>query len=250
MGYIPESVRVSLAHRDITEKAGHRAYPIRVVRYWMTTELLRAELELRQRAGTGRPAIVEMGCNRGHVRRFAGKVAEGGDWVGIDFDASCEGEALEAGFSKFLVADFDQRLPLGDNSADIVLLIHVMEHLDRPEFTAGEIARILKPGGLLVAGTPVLPWPFSNIRDKTLKKRLAEGTISRGQHIQAFSRPRWKSVLRSASLEPEFMNGAFFLRNSGSLLEDSRFWFRLNVAWGALVPQLGNEVYLTARKPK
>jgi SAM-dependent methyltransferase len=155
---------------------------------------------------------------------------------------------LAAGFGKFIEADFDERLPLGDGVADIVLCVHVMEHLERPEFTVGEIARVLKPGGLLVAGSPVLPWPVSLIRDRGFKKGLAEGRIKRGQHIQALSRPRWRGILKSAGLDVEFMNGAFLVRWSGSKFEDSAFWFRLNVAWGALFPQLGNEVYLSARK--
>jgi SAM-dependent methyltransferase len=250
LDYVPERVKVSRSFDHISDRAAKRAYPIRVVRYWMVTELLRAELGRRKAEGLERPAIVELGCSRGHVRRFAGEVAEGGDWIGLDFVATVEKEALEAGFTKFMEADFDKRLPLGDGTADIVLCVHVMEHLERPEFTTGEIARVLKPGGLLVAGSPVLPWPISSVRDKSFKRGVSEGKIKRGQHIQALDRGRWKGILRSAGLTPEFMNGAFLIRSSGSPLEDRAWWFRLNVAWGALFPQLANEVYLSARKPK
>jgi SAM-dependent methyltransferase len=249
IGYVPERVKVSRSFDHISVRAAKRAYPIRVVRYWMTTELLRGELGKLKAAGVEKPRIVEMGCSRGHVKRFAGEVAEAGDWVGMDFNASCEEEALRTGFSKFIVADFDKKLPLEDGSADIVLCVHVMEHLERPEFTAGEIFRVLKPGGLLVAGSPVLPWPLAGFRDNSFKKGILAGKIKRGQHIQALSRSRWKGILRGAGLEPEFMNGAFLIRSSGNPLEDYRLWFRFNVGWGALFPQLGNEIYLTARKP-
>jgi SAM-dependent methyltransferase len=146
--YVPEVVKISRSFDHITERSARRAYPIRVIRYWMTRELLRAELDRRREAGLGRAQIVELGCSRGHVKRFCGEVAEAGDWLGLDFDGSVEAEVLATGFKSFLAADFDKELPLEDASADIVLFVHVMEHLERPEFTTAEIARVLKPGGL------------------------------------------------------------------------------------------------------
>jgi SAM-dependent methyltransferase len=246
--YIPGQAEVSLAHQHVSQKTGSRAYPIRTVRYWMTIELIRQELENRKRVGEEKIVIAELGCNRGQVIRFAGEMARAGEWIGLDFNEECRLEAISAGFKRFICADFDQALPLADDSADIIVFIHVLEHLPRPEFTMSEIARVLKPGGLLVAGSPVLPWPYSVLRDRVLKKRLETGKIKPGAHIQALSRSSWKKLLRRAFLEPEFMNGAYLLRWSGCPLEDYSFWFRLNVAWGALFPQLGNEIYLTARK--
>jgi SAM-dependent methyltransferase len=171
-----------------------------------------------------------------------------GDWIGLDFNEKAKDEGLAAGLTNFIVADFDAPLPLADGIADVVVFSHVVEHLPRPDFTISEIARVLRPGGLLVAGSPVLPWPLSLICDRMRKNRLSSGAIRRGDHIQILSRPRRKKLLKSVSLELEFMSGAFLFRYSGNPLEDYHFWFRLNTIWGVLFPPLGNEIYLTARK--
>jgi SAM-dependent methyltransferase len=245
---VPERVAAARLADHVSARAAKRAYPIRAIRYWMTGELIREELELRIARGNEGARIAELGCSRGHVRRFVGALPGAGDWVGLDFDAGARDEALAAGVTRFIAADFDSPLPLEDDAADIAVFIHVLEHLPRPDFTLGEIARILRPGGLLVAGSPVLPWPLATWRNRALQNKRAAGKVRPGGHIQALSPLRWKRLLKGAGLAPEFMNGAFLLRHSGSALEDSLFWFRLNLAWGALFPPLGNEIYLTARK--
>jgi ubiquinone/menaquinone biosynthesis C-methylase UbiE len=46
-----------------------------------------------------------------------------------------------------------ERLPLADASVDVVVFTEVIEHLLRPELAVWEIARVLKPGGVLVMTT-------------------------------------------------------------------------------------------------
>ena len=43
---------------------------------------------------------------------------------------------------------------LPDNSTDVVILLHVIEHVPDPHATLSEINRVLKPGGHLVVETP------------------------------------------------------------------------------------------------
>ncbi len=50
--------------------------------------------------------------------------------------------------------DLLQRLPYNDASFDIVLLVEVIEHLENHRVALGELARILKPGGVLILTTP------------------------------------------------------------------------------------------------
>lgn len=47
-----------------------------------------------------------------------------------------------------------ERLPYDDASFDVVLLIEVIEHLENHRTALGELARILKPGGVLILTTP------------------------------------------------------------------------------------------------
>ena len=50
--------------------------------------------------------------------------------------------------------DVLQRLPYDDASFDVVLLIEVIEHLENHRVALGELARVLRPGGLLILTTP------------------------------------------------------------------------------------------------
>ncbi len=51
---------------------------------------------------------------------------------------------------RFLQADVNS-LPFADNSFDVVLAAHVLEHMATPKRTLAELHRVLKPGGVLVA---------------------------------------------------------------------------------------------------
>jgi SAM-dependent methyltransferase len=50
--------------------------------------------------------------------------------------------------------DLLQRLPYDDASFDVVLLVEVIEHLENHRIALSELARILKPGGVLILTTP------------------------------------------------------------------------------------------------
>jgi SAM-dependent methyltransferase len=50
--------------------------------------------------------------------------------------------------------DLLKPLPYGDASFDIVLLVEVIEHLENHRVAISELARILKPGGVLILTTP------------------------------------------------------------------------------------------------
>jgi SAM-dependent methyltransferase len=50
--------------------------------------------------------------------------------------------------------DLLKRLPYGNASFDAILLVEVIEHLENHRFALGELARILKPNGVLILTTP------------------------------------------------------------------------------------------------
>jgi SAM-dependent methyltransferase len=52
------------------------------------------------------------------------------------------------------VIKINERLPYEDNRFDIVVAKWLLEHVDTPEFTAQELLRVTKPGGLIAATTP------------------------------------------------------------------------------------------------
>ena len=46
------------------------------------------------------------------------------------------------------------RIPVQDNTAGLILLAEVLEHLEEPAIAIGECFRVLRPGGLLAITTP------------------------------------------------------------------------------------------------
>jgi len=108
---------------------------------------------------------LDVGCGAG---RLAVALARRGFEVdGVDVAASVVEQAAqlasEAGISaRFFVADFrqpDARFP--DETYDLVVCSEVVEHVESWRSVLDNIARVLKPGGLLLLTTPNDPAQFS-----------------------------------------------------------------------------------------
>jgi SAM-dependent methyltransferase/UDP-N-acetylglucosamine transferase subunit ALG13 len=79
--------------------------------------------------------------------------------------------ALPSGTPPVLAADPGGRLPFADGSVDSVSLLDVLEHVADEEGTLDEIARVLRPGGLLVLTVPA-QHAFSVLDPDNVKFRL------------------------------------------------------------------------------
>lgn len=240
---LTERIKAIGEHRIVNSRASRKRFPIRGFRYWWIHRVLLDKWQRRQ----GQMVIADVGCNRGHSKLFVGEL-EDTQWVGLDLNIK-EDHLRQCGYSELHQCDFDKPLPLADNSVDVVVFSHVIEHLLRPGFTLTELARILKPGGTIIAGSPVAPWPISSLRQWQLRRRLRTGKIRLGKHINSMDCVGWKKLLENADMQVEMLTGTFFFRWSGNPLENQAWWMRLNQLWGALFPSLGGEVYLVAHKP-
>lgn len=117
---------------------------------------------------------------------------------------------------------FDEELPLFDSSIDRVLMVHALEHAEKPRETLMEIWRVLAPGGRLVIVVP-------NRR----------GVWARFEHTpygtgRPWSRGQLTAVLRETNFTPAQWSEALFFPPSqrrwilrfNRLLEKTgqRFW--------------------------
>ena len=93
--------------------------------------------------------IVDLGCGRRAVllRSIVGEFLEG---YGVDLDIS--GQIHESNIH-LLRGDLE-KIPLPDESVDVVTSVHVLEHLQRPAGVFRECRRILRPGGSILFMAP------------------------------------------------------------------------------------------------
>jgi len=102
-------------------------------------ELSRDVRAALQQDGTGR--ILDVGCGEKPYRIFGGHFSE---WVGFDDASNASAEVHGRG----------EAIPLPADSFETVLCTQVLEHVPDPAAVLREIARVLRPGGCLIASVP------------------------------------------------------------------------------------------------
>jgi len=97
--------------------------------------------------------VLDVGCGNGYVlSRYA---RQGAEAAGVDLTATAVKLASQRMALEGLSADIRQidgvKLPFPDAHFDIVGAMGVLHHIPDPRPTVAEIARVLKPGGSLIA---------------------------------------------------------------------------------------------------
>ncbi|MFJ1796937.1 class I SAM-dependent methyltransferase [Kitasatospora griseola] len=100
--------------------------------------------ELTDTSGT----VLDVGCGNGKFVSRLHKDRPDLQVVGMDISAGILADVPKP----VLVADA-QALPFADNSVDAVLALHMLYHVGDIAATIEELARVLRPGGVLIAST-------------------------------------------------------------------------------------------------
>ena len=105
-------------------------------------------------AGPAQPRILVAGCGLGHEAKHIYDTL-GGELVGVDVGAAWDPSLASVDGGKFELLEASvQELPFPDASFDLVFYHHVIEHVPDPVASLVELARVLRPGGLIYVGTP------------------------------------------------------------------------------------------------
>ncbi len=230
----------------LDSKTKKTKYPIRVLRYWWILSAIDDEIKNKKC-----PVIVDIGCDRAIFKRLLPSIP-GSKVIGMDLAGNLEFNKNDlelANYDELKPCDLDKEVPMADSSVDILINSCVIEHLPRPEIAINEFYRVLRPGGLLLLGFPVLPKFFAKIREKQFASQFAKGTRILGQHQHAFWPDRARRFVEDAGFDLEFMLGSYFIRKRGAFWENSALWMRINQLWGTLFPSLSQELCIKARKP-
>ena len=100
-----------------------------------------------------RAVMLDIGCGYGYFMQLCLK--KGYDCIGLDISRWALSRAIEKS-AKTILFGASSNLPLQSNSIDIVTMLDVIEHLNKPQLALTEIRRILKPEGVLFISTPNL----------------------------------------------------------------------------------------------
>lgn len=122
--------------------------------------------------------LVEVGSGLGYLLNFFKQ--DGWDVVGIEPNlGGCQYTEKEFGIKA--IATTLENAELKEQSVDIVLMMHVIEHVPDPFTTFKEVYRILKPGGIFILETP----RYDTLMFRLLKHR--ERSLSCDGHIYFFT---------------------------------------------------------------
>jgi SAM-dependent methyltransferase len=219
-----------------------RRFRLRLARYPALADTLAAFL----REAPARVRLLDAGVGRGRSRRYlAPDIAERATFVGVDLHPQLTLRCHESSAWRLTRADVARPLPFRDGAFDAIVCEQVLEHVAEPSGPLHEFARCLRAGGLLVVGVPTFPPGVAGLRRRFAPQDEAESSHG---HVQTFTKGSLLSLLRATgAFEVRSVRG-FRSFSGGPLapLEDFRWWWRLNDAFGRAFPSFCAEVQVTA----
>ncbi len=225
-----------------------RTYRLRLARYKALAEAVAAFVRERERE---KFCLLDVGVGSGRSMRYieAEEVAHLIDFYGFDL----KHRRLESVYAperwRLFQGDIQERTPFESEYFDMVLCEQVLEHLDDPAAAMSEIARVLRPGGLLVIGVPIFPWGVSHLRRLIVHVSKDCFDVNHS-HVQTFDSKSVTHVVCADNCFVVCSSYGFRIISGGviSKLEDFRWWFRLNRWLGRIVPSLCTEIQVVARR--
>jgi len=191
---------------------------------------------------TGEHVVLDVGCGTGaslQLLREAGKCKRA---IGIEYHPDAAARARET-LDEVYEGDVERmELPIKPGSVDVLLCLDVLEHLVDPWRTLVRLARLLRPGGVIVASIPnvrnykvTLPLLFRGRFD------YVESGILDRTHLRFFTRESARALIEStgARIEAEGFSGIgpggkreVVNRLTGGLFADwmiAQFYFRARI---------------------
>lgn len=156
----------------------------------------------------GEPVTVNLGC--------------GTDTRGVGIDVNYDIADIEA--------DLDDGIPIEDDSVDVIIAEHVLEHLENPSHTLREISRILREDGSARIEIPNAGWlpvrlyitrdihsfwehKIPGRKGHWLARRLGNPDNDRTRHLTLWTKALLADHLERIGFEYEFVDSNHWSRN-------------------------------------
>lgn len=145
----------------------------------------------------GPARVLDAGCGTGGFIKRLGATRPGWNVEGVDIEPQAVSLARERTGAAIVQGSLTA-LPLPDGSFDAVSTGDVLYHIDDPREAIREMARVLRPGGVLAVNEPAYRWLWS-YHDVAVASK------------HRFSRPELAAHLQAAGLEVRFASYANLL---------------------------------------
>jgi SAM-dependent methyltransferase len=138
--------------------------------------------------------VCDIGCGlqAAFLRKLAGTITWG---VGLDYQL----DAKQCAGLPVMLADITAPLPLRAGCFDHVVMLAVLEHLQRPADVLKEIHGVLKPGGSLI-----LTWPSARvdgILDVLHRLRIVSDEMESDEHQERIPVEKLQQLLRDIGFD-------------------------------------------------
>lgn len=138
------------------------------------------------------PLILDVGCGYGYLLRIC--VEKGYECIGVDVSKYALSR-VQSKSPSVILCDVQSSLPLKSASVEIVMMVDVIEHINKPFLILKEIERVLRPKGLLCIATPNL-----SALARMLQGRNWYGHLDK-THVSLFTSFSLKEALKKCNFE-------------------------------------------------
>ena len=129
--------------------------------YWWSN---RFNAKLARRYGRRGARLLEVGSGLGHL---VGQLEDTFETYGMDLNQWAVKKSKEVVQKTHLQTASAQELPFPNNTFNLIIIKHIVEHLPDPGKAIREISRVTEPGGTLILATPNLDSLLKPLKGKS-----------------------------------------------------------------------------------
>ena len=122
--------------------------------YWWFVSRRRMAKALMRKYAPRAHSVLDLGCGTG---AFLGELPQDVNPVGLDFSQHAVTFCRQRGLESVVQGDA-QKIPFLNDVFDAVVSLDTLEHVPDDVLATKELARTLKPGGVLVMNVPAYKW--------------------------------------------------------------------------------------------